>query len=450
MKHLQHVIWSKGTFLTPQHLQTQDRYIEDSLHFQLDALNFRGWGFSRLQVDEQKLVEGQLSIVKAEGIFPDGLAFDVPTSDAGPASRTVVDNFPEDSNEVRVFLAIPDQREHGASFSGKSDAKTRFVSELYQVRDENTGTNEKPIQLGRKNLLLLLEGESLEGYTVLQAAVVEKTPAGTYRLSSDYIPPTINVNHQPQLVGVVRSLMEILTARADLLAGARRQKSQGLADFTSADVASFWLLYTLNSHLPLFRHLYNKQTLHPEELYDLMLSLAGALTTFSTAIQPRDLPQYKHEDLGTCFRELEQKIQMLLKTVIPTNFIALPLKQVKPSIFATSIDDDSYLRNTKLYLAASTDMKDAELIARAPNLMKVGDVGHLEDIVSHALPGLKMTHVPQPPPEIPIKLRHKYFSLDTTGDAWDKVQRSRTFGVYVPTDFPNAALELIILLPSKR
>ena len=33
MKQLQPVIWSKGTFLTPQHLQVQDRFIEDSLNF---------------------------------------------------------------------------------------------------------------------------------------------------------------------------------------------------------------------------------------------------------------------------------------------------------------------------------------------------------------------------------------------------------------------------------
>jgi type VI secretion system protein ImpJ len=43
MKLSQSVIWSKGTFLTPQHLQAQDRFIENQLQFQIDALNFRPW-----------------------------------------------------------------------------------------------------------------------------------------------------------------------------------------------------------------------------------------------------------------------------------------------------------------------------------------------------------------------------------------------------------------------
>jgi type VI secretion system protein ImpJ len=450
MKHLQHVIWSKGTFLTPQHLQMQDRYVEDSLHFQIGALNFRYWGFSRLQIDEHKLVEGQFSITSAEGILPDGLPFSVPDSDPAPASRNISDCFNAQRTNLRVYLGIPDQRDHAATVSNKSDTKTRYASEVQQLRDENTGGTEKPIQVARKNLILLLEGESQEGYIVQQAAAVEKTSAGTFRLSPTFVPPTLNVHEQPQLLGIVRGLMETLTARADLLAGARRQKSESLADFTSADVASFWLLYTINSHLPLFRHVLHKSRVHPEQVFDLMLSFAGALTTFSMTIQPRDLPQYKHEDLGSCFTDLEQKIQFLLKTVIPTHFVSLSLKLAKPSIHATSIDNDSYLHNTRLYLAVSCDLRDADLITRAPQLMKVGAAGHLEDIIQHALPGLKLHHVPQPPPEIPIKLKHKYFGLDLTGEAWERIQRSRTFGVYVPNDFPNAQLELVILLPAQR
>jgi type VI secretion system protein ImpJ len=36
MRNLQPVIWAKGTFLTPQHLQTQDRLLEDLLRFRFE------------------------------------------------------------------------------------------------------------------------------------------------------------------------------------------------------------------------------------------------------------------------------------------------------------------------------------------------------------------------------------------------------------------------------
>ncbi len=50
-----------------------------------------------------------------------------------------------------------------------------------------------------------------------------------------------------------------------------------------------------------------------------MLSLAGALTTFSLQVHPRDLPVYDHDVLGTCSSELDEKLRFLLETVVPSN-----------------------------------------------------------------------------------------------------------------------------------
>ena len=82
MKRLQPVIWAKGTFLTPQHLQCQDRFIEDTLQFHTEALNFRPWGFQRLEIDHAALASGTMALTRASGIFADGLLFDAPDSDA--------------------------------------------------------------------------------------------------------------------------------------------------------------------------------------------------------------------------------------------------------------------------------------------------------------------------------------------------------------------------------
>src|ERR1035438_10794809 len=87
MKQLQPVLWTKGTFLTPQHLQLQDRFLEDSFNFRLRALKFCGWGFSELVVDQELLTQGQFAISRASGIFPDGLLFDIPDCDQPPPSR---------------------------------------------------------------------------------------------------------------------------------------------------------------------------------------------------------------------------------------------------------------------------------------------------------------------------------------------------------------------------
>jgi type VI secretion system protein ImpJ len=48
---------------------------------------------------------------------------------------------------------------------------------------------------------------------------------------------------------------------------------------------------------------------------------------------------------------LDEKLRLLLETVIPSNFVSLPLKLAQPSIYATSIDREEYFANTRMYLA---------------------------------------------------------------------------------------------------
>ena len=282
----------------------------------------------------------------------------------------------------------------------------------------------------------------------LPLAVIEQTEAGNFRLDAKYVPPMINLKGSDYLSGILRGLVELLVARSSQIAGTRRQRNQSLADFSASDVANFWLLYTMNTHLPLLRHLFDSDQVHPELLFSQMLQLAGALTTFSPKLEPRDLPRYDHEALGQCFGILDSLLRELLETVVPSNFVALPLKPLRDSIYATAIDKDRYFENSRFYLAISAEMREPDLISRVPKLAKVCSATHIEQLIRQALPGLQMVHVPVPPRAIPVKLKYQYFSLERSGVVWESIQRARNFAVYLPGDIPNPDMELIILLAS--
>jgi type VI secretion system protein ImpJ len=451
MKQLQPVIWMKGTFLSPQHLQTQDRFLEDALQFQLESLTFQPWGFDSLQIDQESLAAGSFSIASASGMFADGLLFDMPGADAPPPPLQLEGCFEADQNEIHVYLAIPPQRERGLNVSmARRDADTRYLAEIAMLRDENSGLTEKPVQVARKNFRLLAGDQAQHGVSALKIARVMRTPAGTFQLDPKFIPPLLNISASDSLVSISRRLVEILAAKSSVLAGTRRQKNLSLADFGTADIANFWLLYTINSHFPALRHIFEVRRGHPEHLFQTMLALAGSLTTFSSEIHPRDLPKYDHERPSECFTQLDETVRILLETVVPSNFISLPLKLVQPSIYATSLSDEKYLTDTKMYLAIAADMNEADLISRTPYLIKVCSANHIEHLVSHALPGVPLTHVPRPPSAIPVKLNQQYFSLSQSGVAWEAIIRARNLAAYAPGDFPSPQMELIILLPHAR
>ncbi|HUD54605.1 MAG TPA: type VI secretion system baseplate subunit TssK [Terracidiphilus sp.] len=448
MKQLQPVLWSKGTLLTPQHLQLQDKYLEDSMNFRVQSLKFCAWGFTELAIDQELLAEGQLAVSRAAGIFPDGLLFEIPGPDQAPPSKALGEYFDPGVKDLDVYLTVPDYKEKGINVAGLGrTAGSRYLAEIAAVRDENTGIGEKTVQIARKNLRLLAANESREGSSELCIANIEKTETGRFRLNPRHIPPLLEASANGFLLGLVNGILEILSAKSTQLSGSRRQRNQSLAEFTTADIANFWLLYAVNSNIPVLNHLLQGQRCHPEELFSALTALGASLTTFSSTVRPRDLPLYDHSNLTRVFTELDEKLRLLLDTVIPTNVVSLPLKHVANTVYATSIDQDKYLNNTRMYLAVSADASEETIIKRVPQLVKVCSATHIDQLITKALPGAALIHVPAPPSAIPVKMKYHYFSVDQAGAAWESVTRARNFAAHVPGDLQNPQMELVILLP---
>ncbi len=447
MRQMQPVLWTKGVMLSPQHLQTQDRFLEDLLEFQLATLTFCPWGFSRLEMDHEQLAGGTFALSAASGIFPDGLLFDMPGSDPLPPPKVLESLWEPDMQALDIFLAVPEYRPGGHNVSAPQSARdTRYRVEVISRRDENTGLSEKPIQVAQKNVRLLAQSEVAEGSSALRVARVQRAPSGEFSLDPRFIPPLLDIAASAHLLTINRQLIEILSAKSSTLSGGRRQRNQSLADFGITDVANFWLLYTINTHFPQLRHIYETRRGHPSELYNAMLALAGALTTFSSVVHPRDLPAYDHADLAACFGRLDTIVRDLLETVVPSTCVSLPLREIRPTIHATAVDEDRYLAAPQLYLAVSAQMKADDLLKRAPHLLKVSAADHLDKLVRQALSGVSLTHVPNPPSAVPVKLNYHYFLLGKSGEAWDAVVRARNLAAYVPSEFTDAQLELVIVL----
>jgi len=447
MRQLRPVLWGKGTLLTPQHLQQHDLFFESLLAFRFEGLTFRPWGFAELQIDREALSAGNFAIHSAAGIFPDGLLFNMPAEDDAPQPKQLAHWLTGEQATVDIHLAIPPYRPSGRNVgNGQNNLDTRYSAEATLMRDETADGSERPLQVARKNFRLLTGEETRVSTPSLRVARVRKAAGGSFELDPRFVPPLLDLAASSTLMSILRGLLEILSARRTDLSGMRRHKNQSLADFSAADIANFWLLYTINSWLPEIRHLFETRRGHPEPAFRVLSTLAGALTTFSREVQPSDLPIYDHDDLGGCFQKLDMQLRQLLATVVRSNFVSLPLKQSQPFIYAALIEDEKLLRNTKMYLAISADTSEGELIRRAPDLVKFCSATHIDHLVKNALPGVSLRHV-QPPSAIPVKLKYQYFSVNQTGGAWEAILRARNVAAFVPGELPNPKLELLVLLP---
>ncbi len=154
-------------------------------------------------------------------------------------------------------------------------------------------------------------------------------------------------------------------------------------------------------------------------------------------------------NLSGCFSDLDEKLRELLDTVVPANYVSLPMSLVKPSVYATAVDQDRYFAAPQLYLALKASVEQADLIKRAPGLIKVSSADNIDRLITQALPGVELTHTAKPPSAIPVKLDYQYFRLGKSGSEWEAIKLARNVSAYVPDDFPEPQLELVVVLPPK-
>ncbi len=436
-------------YLAQHHFQVQSRYFEDSIQFAASALCFEPYGFVGLALDAEALYNGTLSLLHARGIMPDGLLFQMPDSDALPEPRNIADLFPPTRDRVTVLLAIPERKPNGANCapSLEQSGRLRYLAETQSIRDETTGRDEKPVQLGRKNFSLQLDFEAQDGMVGMPIAVIMRDGTGHYVFDPEFIPPVTAIGASERLMQILKRLIEILDDKSASLSKGSRAASTW-TEYSTREIAQFWLLHTINSALALLRELYAARSAHPEQLFVQMLRLGGALCTFAIDSHPRDLPHYNHNDLAGCFGALDRHIRTHLEAFVPTNVISVPLRKSREYFYEGDISDQRCLDRARWILSIRSAAAEVEVIAKTPQLVKVCSKLFVPKLVERALPGMALTHLPTPPAAISARVDAQYFSISRSGPCWEHIVQTRQVGIYVPGELRNPEIELLIILES--
>jgi type VI secretion system protein ImpJ len=443
MKLLSRVVWSEGMYLGPHHFQAQSRYFEDSIQFAASSLWFAGYGLAGVELDAEALENGTVALLHARGIFQDGLPFNIPESDPGPPARSIGDLFPPTRDSVDVLLAVPPRKPNGYNCAlDAPDESARFVAESSVVHDETTGLDERPVRLGRKNLRLLFDTEPDAGLITIPLARVVRGHAGNFAYDPEFVPPVVQLGASPRLMQLLQRLVEVLDEKGAALS----RGPGGVREFATREIASFWLLHSINSALAPLRHLLLAKRGHPEELFVELSRLAGALCTFALDSHPRSLPLYDHRDLGRCFDELDRHIRARLDVIIPSNCLTIPLQPAGDYFWEGEISDERALGRSRWILAVSAGVGEAEIMAKAPQLIKVCSPQFVRELVKRALPGMALTHLAVPPPAVPARAGAVYFGISRGGPCWDHMTQTRRVGLYVPGEFPNPEVEILVAL----
>lgn len=450
MSKYRKIVWNEGMLLTPHHFQQLDNYHEELLNSRVRSIMQHEYGVLELRVSGEAIANGNFQIATCRAVMPDGLFVNVPDAESVPVARPIGNHFKVEADRLGVHLAIPAKKMGEANFQSSgaaSNGNIRYLQEGAQVKDETTGTNEQPVSYAKSNLRVIFDDELRDGFVSFKIAELQRTPTGQLKISEEYIPPILKISASDWLAAMLRSLVEILITKGASLAEQRRQSNASLADFTTSEVAVFWLLHTINNSIPIMSHFFRSPVLHPERLYEEMVRLIGQLMTFSLEMNPKDIVKYDHDDLYFTFSNLNAQLKQLLETVIPSRCVAIPLEKTRETLYVGRIDDERLIKEAGFYLAVRAQMPESKLIEGVPRVVKIASRDVIDSVIGSALPGVVLTLASPPPAPIPTRVGFKYFQLDNIGPYWNGIAGSKVISVYVPSDIPDEKLELYAVKP---
>lgn len=437
------ILWGEGLFLRPQHFQQQALFLESALADVLRQIHANPWGVKRCTIDSDALRGGTLRLDELDIVFRDGTRVDAPSANPLPPIRAIAD-IPNAGSSTSLYACLPAINAFGGNCA-VSDAtvarRPRFLSSHVSCPDLFTDALEADVTTMHANVQLMLETENRDGYLSVMVARIAKNVSGVWEVVADHIPPLIEAEGSAHLTMMIRRLLDILTVKSQALAARHRERVKSIVEYGTSDIASFWLLHTVNRSFPLLNH-FSLTPTHPETLYSALAQLCGELMTFSSEHTLKEIPHYDHENLTTVFSRIDILIRELLETVVSDRYAQIPLDNTKPSFHFGRLDSERLIENVDYYLSVSSERPTAELLDTIPLKLKAGSPDDVEKILNSALPGVRLAHATQTPSALPIRVGNHYFTLEPQGQVFERMLKARSVCIYVPQTLIDIKIEL--------
>lgn len=436
------VIWKEGTLILPQHFQQQERFFSSEFLHHVRQNQPYYWGFEQLKIAASDLAFGTFSLVECIGNFQDGTSFTAPQKNKLPASLKLIDG----TTNVIIYLVLPQRQPNvnDVNFTQEDNAAARFSPLDIEVKDVTSNNHTMShILVGDLDYRLMVESNNSpipDGVMKLPLAKVKEVVGGKIIICEEFLPCILNIHASSKLKICLNELQGMLSARGDALS----MQATGSGRTTGVtEYSDFLLLQLINRLEPVIHQHIHSLALHPYILYQLLLSVAGELSTFmKNNRRPISYPIYNHDNLSECFDVVIADIDTSFKVVLEQIATQIELSKPKNNIRAARLSHKALLDNGILILSVSANIPEENLRTEFPAQIKIGPGEKIFSLVQSSLPGIKINLLSHVPSEIPYRSGYCYFELDKSNPLWSELQQSKGLALHVSGNYPGLTMEL--------
>ena len=425
------VHWHEGMFLRPHHFQTLQRHSADQDRRRDRIDHHFSWGLRAIDIDLDALANFRFDVHSLSARLRDGTIVELPEDGVLPVLE--LKKILEDNRSVVIYLALPAMNLAKANSSdrGPTDG-ARFLVDLQELEDENTGVNPQPVSVRLLNFKLLLSNEAQTGFEVIPLARVQKSfrAEGTPELDESYIPPVLGCDAwKPLSVGILRNVCDRIGKKIDVLSNQLHSRGITFDSRGQGDAAIIAQLREMNEAFSRLAIWAFAPGVHPFPAYVELCGLVGRLSLFGSTHRPPALPKYDHDDLGTCFYRVKQHLDELLELLVDPAYKERPFigagLRMQVALEPTWLD-----AAWQLYIGVHSPLAAEDLVRMLTGSgqldMKVGSSERVDTIYRMGQAGLQFTLTPQAPNVLPSVPGLIYFQIrrEQSTAEWQNVQRS--------------------------
>lgn len=440
------VFWEHGVFLQPQHFQLE--YIQNVRRTAaaLALLNPYLWGVRRLEVNENAVANGVFEAVSMELLLPSGEWVSLP-GNAWLQPRPFGQAWTNPEAPLTVYAGIAEFRESGgnvvrAQSPDEAPENFRYAAppEPDEVPDYYCSGPEMSVSTLRYNMRLCFGEE--EGGALWKMPIARLVRDGErVRLDERMAPPCVDIGASPALHRLVHDVSDTLLSRNRHLDEYKITTNdgnwQGIQGHGAVLIA---ILGLLGRSIPELNRWLSAPNAHPWKVYGSLCRIAGELSVFAPDMSPlgetrqgaRVIPPYDHTDLYGCFSAVSRVIMRLVDTlVMGPQFIFDLEPAASPGVFSAVMPRGALSAGSYDYWLLLRSPGGGDL-AGAPALGKLAPSSEISDLMTQALPGVRMRRSEQPPMGLPRRGDTLYFRIDSNDPLWRRLEADGEISYMLP------------------
>ena len=423
-----HIAWREGLFIRPQHFQQEGSALDREMRQRTLVTGPNRWGLFGLDIDDQFLSMGKVSLASVSGIMPDGTVFD----SRDFVQRLTIDIDKNDSGKA-LYLTLPlaYENEDNIYFEEQDPLPTRYVGSVHKdISNTNAGEESlADITFAHLNFSLQKEGSPLEGYCTIEVARIGSISANNIvSIDEGFIPTYLHLHASEQRMSKLQDLFGMLRYRAEKIA----EKLSG-GNLQATELGDYLILQLLNRSESRLHYFLTQDNHHPGDLHAELSAIAGELAVFLRKEKRLASPfTYRHETQNKDLNEVFGELKNLLSQVLESKSIQVPLQVHKYGVHIASTPDKNLFARSVLILTVSSNIDGERLKRLLLDNLKIGTIEEISNLVNHHLPGFKIEPLTSAPREIPFRVDQRYFKIHLASEDKKKLLRSSGMALHYP------------------